>query len=755
MATLADSLVSSADRELSIRKRLDLSAERQHYQGRSYWVVKDPVGLKYFRFQEEEYFILGLLDGGTSLSRIKERFEAEFPPQKITLEELQQFLGMLHQSGLVIVNVPGQGGQLQKRRRERRRKELLGTVSNVLCIRFRGFDPDRVLNWLYPKVRWLFSPVTLAVCLIMGLTALTLITVQFDVFRSKLPAFEDFFTLRNAVAMALTLALTKVLHEFGHGLTCKHFGGECHEMGVMILVLTPCLYCNVSDSWMLPNKWHRAAIGAAGMWVELVLASICTFVWWFTQPGPLHFFCMNVMFICSVSTVLFNGNPLLRYDAYYILADVVEIPNLRQKAGRILNRKLGHWLLGIEPAEDPFLPQRNQALFAIYSVAAVVYRWFILLSILYFLYKVFGPELAILGQLITAMALYGLIVVPLYKLGKFFYVPGRLEQVKRKRMYISLAGVAGVFLAVLFVPLPHRVFCTLEIQPRDPALVYVTVPGKLDKIQVEQEQEVKLGQALARLENVDIDLEVSGLKGQVDSYRQQLDNLYTQQHRDPQALAQIPSIREALQAVEDQLARRREDRRRLQLSAPAEGTIFPPPSAPEPQGSEDELPTWSGTPLEAENLGCYLEKGQLFCQVGDPKQMEAVLVIDQADIEFVRKDQVVEINLDTMPQQTFTHNVDPIDGSKQRLTIEEVARSDLKVSPIGLSAKAGGELATRQDAAGMERPLSTSYQARVSVDDPHGQLLPGLRGKAKIKVGSQPLGTRIYRWLTQTINFSL
>ena len=80
--------------------------------------------------------------------------------------------------------------------------------------------------------------------------------------------------------------MTKILHEFGHGLSCKHFGGECHEIGVMFLVLTPCLYCNVSDSWMLPNRWHRAAIGAAGMYVELVLASICTFIWWFTEPGP-------------------------------------------------------------------------------------------------------------------------------------------------------------------------------------------------------------------------------------------------------------------------------------------------------------------------------------------------------------------------------------------------------------------------------------------------------------------------------------
>ena len=219
-------------------------------------------------------------------------------------------------------------------------------------------------------------------CIMLALSALTLVVVQFDVFHSRLPRFTRSSKRRTGSGWRLTLAITKILHEFGHGLSCKHFGGECHEMGVMFLVLTPCLYCNVSDSWMLPNRWHRAAIGAAGMYVELVLASICTFIWWFTEPGLLNYICLNVMFISSVSTVMFNANPLLRYDGYYILSDVLEIPNLRQKASTILNRKLGAWCLGLEEPEDPFLPQRKQWLFATYTVASAIYRWVVTFSIL-------------------------------------------------------------------------------------------------------------------------------------------------------------------------------------------------------------------------------------------------------------------------------------------------------------------------------------------------------------------------------------
>ena len=148
---------SSSARGLPVRKRPDLQSRRHHYLGKSYWIVKDPVGLNYFRFQEEEYFILQMLDGQTSLDEIKETFESEFPPQKITLEELQNFLGMLHRSGMVISAVPDQGRELLRRFGERRRQEWLAAFVNILCLRFKGVDPEWLLNWLLPRFGWLFT----------------------------------------------------------------------------------------------------------------------------------------------------------------------------------------------------------------------------------------------------------------------------------------------------------------------------------------------------------------------------------------------------------------------------------------------------------------------------------------------------------------------------------------------------------------------------------------------------------------------
>ncbi|MCF0234891.1 MAG: hemolysin D, partial [Thermoguttaceae bacterium] len=444
---------------MSIYARTDLETKRASYLGRTYWIVKDPIGMKYYRFQEEEFYILNQLDGTKSLEAIKDAFEAEFPPQKITLEEIQSFVGQLHQCSLIVVGVPNQGHELLKRRTKRRRQEVMAAASNILAIRFKGVDPNRFFDKIVPYVRWCFHPVTLVCCCLLMLAALLLVAIEFDHFRAKLPEFKQFFGPGNLLLLSVTLFLTKVLHEFGHGLSCKVLGGECHELGVMILVLTPCLYCNVSDSWMLPSKWKRAGIGVAGVFVECTLAAICTFIWWFTKENALHYLCLNIMFISSISTVIFNINPLLRYDGYYILADLLEIPNLRQKATNVMAQKARIWFLGMEEQEDPFLPKRNQFWFALYTIGAVCYRWVVMASILFFVYKFFdGYGLKIVAQVIAAMSLFGLLVMPLWKIGKFFWVPGRIYRVKKSHFYPSLAGLAALIAGFCFIPFPFSIY---------------------------------------------------------------------------------------------------------------------------------------------------------------------------------------------------------------------------------------------------------------------------------------------------------
>jgi len=724
--------------------RSDLAVVRQRYQGRVDVVVKDPLSMAFFRFQEEEYALLTMLDGQSSLEDMKQRFERKFPPQTITVEELSRFVTTLLGNSLVVADVPGQGETLLKRHRQRRAKERIAAASNILCIRFKGFDPDRLLTWLAGRVGWIFSPAAVALCTLLAVAALLLVTVQWDVFRSRLPAFHDFFAAKNWIYLAATLAVTKILHEFGHGLACKRFGGECHEMGIMILVLTPCLYCNVSDSWMLPNKWRRAAVGAAGMYVEISLAVLCTFLWWFTQPGLLNYLCLNVMFVSSVSTILFNANPLLRYDGYYLLSDLTEIPNLRQKASQILRRKLSRFVLGMEEPHDPFLPRRGQAFFALYTVAAGAYRWFISLSILFFLYRVFEPYgLKRLGQLIAVMALYALAIQPLWQLSKFLFVTGRTDHVNKRHVAATAAVIGVVLLGVMLLPLPHRVTCSVQIEPRDARPVYVDVPGTLTGIDISAGQQVSQDQPLASLENLDLRLAVEQLAGE---RRQLVTRLASLRHRaftDDAAAAEVAHVQESLTALDEQLRRRRRDLQRLRITAPAAGVVLPPPRRPKDRQGTGALPAWSGTPLEKTNLGANLDNGVLLCRIGDPRQLETVLAIDQSQIEFVREGQRVDFQLEQLPGKRFTSRID------------QVSRLDLKVSPRGLSNKTGGDLVTQTDAAGYERPVETTYQASAELDDKEGVLFLGARGRARIHVGYQTLGRRLWRSLSNTFRFEL
>jgi putative peptide zinc metalloprotease protein len=760
--------------------RPDLTARRQRYHGQSYWVVKEPIGLNYYRFHEEEYAILCMLDGRSSLESIKERFEQEFTPQKITFQDLQQFVGMLHRSGLVVANAIGQGHQLRKRRDQKKRRELMGKFTNIFALRWRGIDPERILNRIYPYTGWFFARPAVIVNLLIALTALLLITVQFDVFRSRLPSFHQFFgNWENWLVMAVVMAFAKVLHEFGHGLSCKHFGGECHEMGFMLLVFTPALYCNVSDSWMLPSKWRRAFIGAAGMYVEMVLASLATLIWWFTDRTTLlNQVCLSLMFICSVSTLLFNGNPLLRFDGYYILMDLIEIPNLRQKSTEVLKRFLVGLCLGIEQQENPFLPQRNRFFFGLYTVAAVCYRWIVVFSILMFLNKVLEPYgLKVIGRLIGALGFFGLVVQPLWQLGKFFYMPGRMHKVKRVRVFATLAVLAAAAGVFWVMPLPFHVGCDFDVKPRNATTVYAAVPGRLVEVAegIKPGVHVEAGTVLARLENIELELGVMTLEGQLREMDAELQVLERQQRFDDQAGMRINELQEQREALLELLAERRSELDRLTIRAPVSGMILPVHDKPQRDTDDGQLPDWTGSVLSPKNLNAFLTPSDRICQIGDPQELVAEVIVDQVDVQLVRAAQAecedkgepgvpVTLMLDSLPGRTFESH------------IERIALAEMTETPLGLSTHAGGDVDSVVDPeTGMPKPLSTSYPAIAALpdtkiflagtdedeeydekkveDEKENTVQLGMRGKAKLYTGWQPLRHRVFRFVSRTFRF--
>ncbi|MEC8736758.1 MAG: HlyD family efflux transporter periplasmic adaptor subunit [Planctomycetota bacterium] len=741
---MAEAFRSSTSRPVGLRYRGDLVTNRQVYQGQAWYVVKDPIGLSYYRFRPEEYALLEMLDGEASLEDLKDNFEAQFPPRRITVDEVSRFVSTLHRSGLVIGDRPGQGPQLNERRRQRVWSEWKNWLRSIMCLRFRGIDPDWILNKLNPWFGWLYSPPALMVAVVYIFTALMLVLVNFETFRSKLPEFHQFFASGNWFYLAAALGITKVIHEFGHGLSCKYYGGECHEMGFMLLVFTPCLYCDVSDSWMLPSKWKRMMIGAGGMYIERILASTATFLWWNSHEGLFNQMCLNVMFVSSVSTLLFNANPLMRFDGYYILSDMLEIPNLRTKSSTSLSRLAKKWCLGVKLQDDPFLPKRHQGLFALYSVASTIYMWVLMISIFMFVWNAMKPyRMEAIGRMLALFGIYGLIVRPITGIYKFLKVPGRRDEVKSLNITVTAGVVAVIAAAICFIPLPQRVWCPAELRPRGEETVYVTVDGRLEEILVEANDRVDEGDELARFSNVDLELQIAELEGQESGYRARLASLERERFTDSAAGMEIRTVEESLKSVEEQLVKKRQYQSELVLKAPRSGLVLPSETVEEKPDPSGRLPGWSGSALAKKNIGATFAEGTVLCMVGDPDHFEAVMIVDQSEVEFVQIGQRVDLKLDAFPFETF------------RGAVNEIAETHIEVGSERLSVKAGGSVPTTTDEMGREVPISTSYEVLMQVDDAENVFTPGMRGNARVEVGNRTVGQWLLRLFWQTFNFRM
>ncbi len=740
-------MASSASRSLPLRVRPDLTAAKRTWQGRQYWVVKDPLTLKYYRFEEEEYRLLMMMDGEICPDEIRQNFEYRFAPQKISMRELHQLVGMLYRSGLLVSDATNQGRALLQRAEESRSARFRQSLTNIMAIRFRGFDPDDLLNFLNPLTRHFFSVPVFVLVVVLWISAGALLFAQFEMFLAKLPSMDQFFASRNWLWLAVVLGITKVVHEFGHGLACKKYGGQCHEMGAMLLVFTPCLYMNVSDSWMLNSKWQRALIAAAGMYVELVLAAVAVFVWWFSHPGMVNQVALNVIFVCSISTLLFNANPLLRYDGYYILSDLLEIPNLRSKSTKVLQNFFGSLCLGLEQAEDPFLPRRHQWIFALYSVAAAAYRWVITFSIFWFVYGIFEPYgFKIFGQMIAMMAIWGLIGMPVVQLIKFFSIPGRTSAVKPTPLAISGIVVAGLIVAILFFPIPHHVYCSFKLEPANAINIYAKVPGRLVDIWVDPNQRVAAGQRLVSLDSVDLNRQIVQLVSTQATAEANLGLIeFASSRGDEGRGARLEESQAVVATARGNLRKRRQDYKRLVIQSPAAGYLLAPPRVRDNDRPAKELKRWTGTPLEGKNVGAWIESQTLIGQIV-PRldRFTAVLAIDQKQIEFIQADQLVELQLHQSPLRLL------------RSTIKTLSPVKMMETPPALSSKHGGGLLSVTSPEGKDVPQSTTY--RVSVDvttDEYQPIFSGGTGTAKIKIGSQTVGRRLWRQLCHTFHFEL
>ena len=708
---------------LRVKLRPDLIVQPQFYEGMTHYVIKDPIALKYFRFKVEEYFLLQQFDGKNNLQDVKRAFERKYRPQTISIEDLTRFTAQLHEAGIAQIDSPDQAAVLIRRRRKNKWKKVWQFFANILYIKIPVVDPERMLTGMYPYFRWIYTSYFIAFSVAMMLAAITMVISQWTEFSAKLPEFQSFFNWKTIFAFWISLAIIKIIHEFGHGLTAKHFGGEVHEMGMLFLVLTPALYCDVTDSWLLPNKWKRIWISAAGIYVECFLASIATFVWWNTEQGLLNSLAMATMFICSVNTILFNANPLLRYDGYYVMADYLEVPNLRIKSTQFFTYLFQEKVLGLEIPVQSYMPRSRRILFVTYAIASYLYRWVVSFSIILFLYSFLKPhKLGSISAMMAIGSLIPLIGMPLYQMFKFIRTPGRMRKVKVVRA-LSFAAVTIVIVAgILLIPTPLRVQGTLVLTPAKPQEVYAEIPGRLLQLNVRDGQFVKAGTALASLSNPEkirdrgqlqeqqaIHFAKASWFGKSDS----LESRAQMRQHDQMANDLDPAIKK----ISEQIAK-------LTLYAERDGYVM---GVPHP-----------------ETIGQWVKPGKPFCEVGDPHELDAHMILDQGDIDLVKLDRRAWLKIFGDSEVTW----------KSKVT--QIAKRNRDDIPPELSNLAGGEIATKQDPkSGQAKAITPVYEVIIPVANPHLALQPGQRGFAKIDGGNSTLGWWLWRLITKTFHFTL
>jgi putative peptide zinc metalloprotease protein len=715
---------------LRLRPNLELSARSEG--GQTVHVLKDPVSLRYFRLDERQLFLARLMDGAHSLEEIRDAYERCFRPDRLPAEELEAFAAQLANAGLIVNDSPLAGRLLLARADKERGQALRERLLNILCLRVPLLDPDRLLGRLLPLARPLFSRGAVLLAAALVLTAVGLVATHWQGFLDRLPGYREMLSPKSLLYFWLALGLVKILHELGHGLCCKKFGGEVHEMGLLLLLFFPCLYCDVSDAWKLPGKGRRLAISAAGIYVELLIAALATFAWWLSDAGTfVHHLSFGLMLVCSVNTVVCNANPLMRLDGYYLLADALGVPNLAELSGHTFRAGLQRWLGQDAPPPLP-MTARRQTLLASYAAASLLYRCVVLAATLYLLHGVLQPyKLAAVCYGLAAAAVISLFVRPVVGLAQAIRRHGGLATLRPRRVGLTVALPVAVVVVVGFVPLPLKVEGTALVVVEPDRQERVTVPecgGFLTELRVRDGQQVREGEVLAILTNPKLEIALRLNEAdqalRLEQQRAEVAHLTETAARDRETDGGLGAVEFEVQSLRQQHALLRRQREQLTLRAPRDGVLLGLPSR--------------------EEVGKWLERGTELCRVGDGRALRAVLLVEPSDHPWVVPGSAARFRVHGGGARCWTGEV------------RDIAQVEARAIPAPLSHHAGGEVATEQEAATrQETPRSPHYLVSVSLGRADRMIHPGALGRVQMRAGSQTLWWRLQRYLATTFNWGL
>jgi putative peptide zinc metalloprotease protein len=435
-----------ADLKPQLRHHITVNAHR--YRGKRWYVLEDHLTGQVRRLSSQSYLIVGLMNGERCIDRLWELSSHRLGEDMPTHEEMLQLLASLYQANLIRMDISGDVGELFERGEEAQRKQWMAKLKSPLSIKIPLVDPEAFLLATQKYVKPLFSSVVLLLWCALIISMLTLAGQHWDVLTKNVT--DRILAADNLILLWLIYPIIKLLHELGHGYCIKRGGGEVHELGVMLLVFIPMPYVDASSSSAFADKKQRMLVGAAGIIIELFIAAIAMLIWVNAEPGIVKSITYNIMFIAGVSTVLVNGNPLLRFDGYYILSDYLEIPNLGQRANQYWGWLSKRIIFGVRGAASPAYDKREALWLFCYGFSSLIYRLFLMVSIILFV----AQQYFVVGVILALWSFIGTLVWPNLKMLYKTWQDSDIQSGRRSPTVMIPLCAGIIVLLVSIVPLP-------------------------------------------------------------------------------------------------------------------------------------------------------------------------------------------------------------------------------------------------------------------------------------------------------------
>ena len=703
--------------------RGDLEITEQVYFGKSCYVLKDPTTLRYYRLRPPEYCIFQMLDGQREMDDVLKELAGRFPKDEFDRQAVMNFIIMLRGANLLQTSGQASSDYLLKRKAMMKKGIFKKIQQEFLFYRIPLLDPDKFLNWLDRNFgSIIFSRFMKYFAWLILFGAIFLVVGDIDKFSQRQPLLSWI----NLLYMFPVIVIVKAVHEIGHGLTSKHFGSEVHEMGILFLVFMPCAYCDVSDSWMIREKNLRMWITAAGIVIEIMLASLATYVWAITPGGTIvNQFALNLMIMASLNTLLFNGNPLLRYDGYYFLMDLMEIPNLKQKGSGYLWYLMQRYVLGVKDANEPIDVRGREPAVLGYGICSAFYRWFIMFAIVSMVWKILDPYgWGVVGAVMAIGCIYNALVTPLAKFFKFLLDSWDRIHFHKVTAAILLLLIGGGIYGILGIKIEQSVDAQCVLRPQNLHPLYVTRAGFIDPQKnqnlVQDGQVVRAGEVLLVLSDPELEVRVAQMAVELKQLNNARDRTLQagMSEKAVELNSQIAGLTVLYQRAQANLDK-------LTIKAEGEGVV--------------QL----RTKMPMRNLvGSYLPVGTALMGVYQPNNFEAVAAINKRDFGKIEPDQPVKIKLWSMDSQEF-----------ESVVKEKPAEPVRKMSSAAFSTVYKGEVPTMPAADEQEalEPADVTYELELQIIDQQSQLRDGMVGRVKIIVQEKSLWQSFYLWLIQTI----